>query len=266
MSLVANARMYAINAQLRTAWQSLFAWVAQTSGVPLIYLDYEAPAPLEALWARSDLGAVFMCGLPFSSASHRPRLVAAPIFARPRYGDLPCYCTDLIVRADTSFTCLSDTFGGRIGWTVEHSQSGYAAVRQHLLHYAPDRPESLFSRWVGPLLTPRRVVEAVLEGTIDVGPLDSHVLDLLRRHEPETARLLRVVESTAMTPNPPLVASPQIADNTVEELRGALQSCVAEPTMATMLDTLQIRRFAPIDATIYDVLRQRAQAMDARWA
>jgi ABC-type phosphate/phosphonate transport system substrate-binding protein len=59
----------------------------------------------------------------------------------------------------------------------------------------------------------------VLRGEIDVGPLDSYVHDLLERHEPETAARLRVVESTAMTPIPLLVASPGIEDDALARLR-----------------------------------------------
>jgi ABC-type phosphate/phosphonate transport system substrate-binding protein len=256
MSLVANARMYAVTPAVRAAWQDLFAWVAETAGVPLAYLDHAAP--LEALWARDDLGAAFMCGFPFASAARKPVLLAAPVPSPARYGGAPRYCTDFVVRADSRFASLSDTFGGRIGWTVGHSQSGYNAVRHHLL----GQPQPLYAAWVGPLVTPRRVIEAVLDDTIDVGPLDSYVHDLLRRHDPETASKLRVVESTAMTPIPPLVASPAVDGETVERLHRALLSCHAEPTMAATLDALLLSRFDAVDPADYQLLLSWAQQAD----
>src|SRR5436190_620117 len=88
------------------------------------------------------------------------------------------------------------------------SRSDLAAA--FMLGYRQSRDggkENLFAASVGPLLTPRRVIEALLQGDIDVGPLDSYVHDLLRVHEPDTASRLRTVESTAMTPIPPLIAS-----------------------------------------------------------
>jgi len=124
MSLIANARMYAVTPAVREAWRTLFDWAARKSGVPLEYIDHAAPEPLETLWARADLGATFMCGFPFASAIRKPALLAAPVPSPPRYGALPRYCTDFIVRGDRPFARLSDTFGGRIGWTVGHSQSG----------------------------------------------------------------------------------------------------------------------------------------------
>jgi ABC-type phosphate/phosphonate transport system substrate-binding protein len=262
MSLIANARMYAVTPGVREAWQRLFDWMARTSGVPLEYIDHAAPAPLETLWAREDLGATFMCGFPFALAPRKPGLIAAPVPSPPRYGGMAQYCTDFIVRADRPFARLSDTFGGRIGWTVGHSQSGYNAVRYHLLRYRGEQNKPLFAKWVGPLITPRRVIEHVIDGEIDVGPLDSYVHDLLRRHEPETAARLRTVESTAMTPIPPLIASPTVTEDIVKRLRGALMSGAIQTEMAATLEALMVTRFAPVNPADYMVLVSQAREAD----
>jgi ABC-type phosphate/phosphonate transport system substrate-binding protein len=262
MILVANARMYAVTPAVREAWRTLFDWVARTSSVPLEYVDHAAPALLETLWAREDLGATFMCGFPFASAARKPGLIAAPVPSPPRYGGLPRYCTDFIVRADRPFARLSDTFGGRIGWTVGHSQSGYNAVRYHLSRYRRDHSEPPFAEWVGPLITPRRVIEHVITGKIDVGPLDSYVHDLLKRNESETAVRLRTVESTAMTPIPPLVVSSTVADDIVERLRGALMSGAIQTELAATFDVLVMTRFAAVKPTDYAVLLSQAREAD----
>ena len=257
-SLVANARMYSVTPAVKAAWQTLLGWVAQASGVPLAYVDHAPPAPLEALWARPDLGAAFMCGFPFAAAVPRPQLLAAPVPAPPHYQGKPVYCTDFIVRADRPFMRLSETFGGRLGWTVVHSQSGYNAVRHHLLGRADARFE-----WIGPLVTPRRVIEALLSGAIDVGPLDSYVHDLLKRHDPEFAAKLHTVESTAMTPIPPLIASPATDEDAAARLRAALLSCHAEPALAPTLDTLLLLRFAEVAPADYQPLLLQAEHADA---
>jgi ABC-type phosphate/phosphonate transport system substrate-binding protein len=262
MSLIANARMYAVTPAVREAWRTLFDWAARKSGVPLEYIDHAAPEPLETLWARADLGATFMCGFPFASAIRKPALLAAPVPSPPRYGALPRYCTDFIVRGDRPFARLSDTFGGRIGWTVGHSQSGYNAVRCHLSRCRRENSEPLFAEWVGPLITPRRVIEHVIAGKIDVGPLDSYVHDLLKRNEPETTVRLRTVESTAMTPIPPLVVSSTVADDIVERLRGALMSGAIQTELAATFDVLVMTRFAAVKPTDYAVLLSQAREAD----
>jgi ABC-type phosphate/phosphonate transport system substrate-binding protein len=256
--LVANARMYTVSPAVKAAWQKLLAWVAQESGVPLTYIDHAPPAPLDDLWSRPDLGAAFMCGFPFAAAAPQPLLLAAPVPAPPRYQGKPIYCTDFVVRADRPFRRLSETFGGRIGWTVTHSQSGYNAVRHHLLGRANARFE-----WIGPLVTPRRVIEALLSGAIDVGPLDSYVHDLLERHDPELAAKLHTVESTVMNPIPPVVASAATGVDAAARLRAALLSCHTEPTLAATFETLLLARFAPVDPADYQVLLTQERDADA---
>jgi ABC-type phosphate/phosphonate transport system substrate-binding protein len=282
--LVVNARMYAVTPAVRDQWRALFDWIGRDCGLALTYVEHAAPAPLEELWSRGDLAAAFMCGYPFAMASPQPQLVVAPIPSPPRYGRRALYCTDFVVRADSKIGRLSAAFGGSIGWTVEHSQSGFNAVRYHLLSYrssplhtpstlpspasegvsgrgqAGDGSEKqLFSASVGPLVTPRRVIQALLQDEIDVGPLDSYVHDLLRLHEPETAARLRTVESTAMTPMPPLIASPATAPETVETLRRALLGVATRPPLAMILADLLLAGFMRVDAADYNCLLDQAR-------
>ena len=265
--LVANARMYAITPAVRDGWRALFDWVGRRSGVPLTYIDHAAPAPLEKLWSRGDLAATFMCGFPFASAMPRPLPVAAPVPSPPRYRRRPVYCTDLVVRADSGIERLCEAFGGRIGWTVAHSQSGFNAVRHHLLRYRRDTSAPLFAASIGPLVTPRRVIEAVLERGIDVGPLDSYAHDLLKHYEPATAAMLRTVDSTMMTPIPLLIASPSAAPDTIARLRRTLLAATAEPEAAAILEGLLLAGFAVVDAADYgQTLEQARDAAAAGYA
>ena len=262
-ALVANARMYAVTPAVREAWTALFRWVGQVAGVPLTVVEHAAPAPLEELWARLDLGLAFMCGYPFARGHEPVQPVAAPIPSPPRYRGQPLYWTDFVVRADSPSRTLSDAFGGRIGWTVQHSQSGFNAVRHHLLGYRQARERALFRESVGPLVTPRRVLEAVLSRTIEVGPLDSYFHDLLRRHEPDTAAALRTIESTAPTTIPLLVASATVPPAVVERLRDALVRAGSDAQAAPLLHPLLLTGFAAVDGASYAGLLERAAEAEA---
>lgn len=262
-ALIANARMYAVTREVTEAWRALFDWVSRQAEVPLVYVDHAAPAPLEELWSRGDLALTFMCGFPFAAANPQPQPVAAPVPSLPRYGAQPVYCTDFVVRADSEFIRLSDTFGARIGWTAIHSQSGFNAIRHHLLRYRHGKSERLFAASIGPLVTPRRVIEAVIEGSIDVGPLDSFVHDLLKRHEPNTASQLRAVEHTIMTVIPPLIAAPSTPPDVVKRLRHALFTVAADPAAKSILAELLLAGFVPVDVTKYEQLLMQASEAES---
>ena len=78
MSIV-NARMYAVNAACKADWHALLSTALADARLDWPIIDFDTPAPLNALWARDDLGAVMMCGLPFSRRNPQPTLVAAPL-------------------------------------------------------------------------------------------------------------------------------------------------------------------------------------------
>lgn len=256
--------MYSLNAPTAAAWRALLAWVLARAGVEGGEVaDYPAPAPLADLWARDDLAGVFMCGYPFARANPRPALLAAPVPALEHCAGAPVYWTDIVVRADSDIRALPDVFGRRFGFTTPESQSGYQAPRHLFAPYARQRGTALFAATVGPLVTPRRVIEAVLGGACDAGPVDGYALALLRASEPELAGALRVIASTAPTPIPPLVASPGVDADRVARLRAAFAAVATVDTLAPVRARLLLARFDLPASADYDALLARASEADA---
>lgn len=264
---VANARMYSVSPAAATAWKDLFHWLRTDSGIALEAIDHAFPLPLSDLWVRNDLGAAFMCGFPFMLAPHRPRPVAAPVPTGALYGGRPVYATRLVVRADSRFRSLEDTFGRRLGYTVPDSHSGYNALRHHLLPFYRNRNANLYRESIGPLTTPRRVIEALLAGDIDVGPLDSYALDLMMRHDAPLASRIRIVATTDPAPIPFLVAAAECPDDVIAGLQAALAGFATAPGCAPLRDRLCLDAFAPVDLSAYDLmLRWDAEARAADYA
>jgi ABC-type phosphate/phosphonate transport system substrate-binding protein len=264
MQFVANARMYSINPGAAAAWKDLFVWLAHESGVDLRVIDHAFPLPLAELWSRPDLACGFMCGFPFIRAKNPPKPVAAPVLLAAPIQGRPVYVTRLIVAADSSFQTLEDTFGGRLGYTVDDSHSGYNALRHHLLPYRLKHGANLYRESVGPLYTPRRVIEAVLARDIDVGPLDGFAYDLMLRHEPELAKRIRIVATTDAAPIPFLVASPQCPDGIVNALQGSLAGFGRSPACTELRHRLCLQGFVPVAVKDYDLIaRWDAEAREA---
>lgn len=249
-----NARMYAVTPAVEAAWRTLLEQVTREAGVPLDYLPYPAPQPLETLWNRGDLGCVFMCGFSIALGVAAVTPIVAPI---PRLEGTPSYRSDLIVRTDAPFRTLEDTFGGRAGWTVRHSHSGFNAFRHHLVRYRTrDRPR-LYREVLGDLVTARAILDAVREGRIDVGPLDAYWHRLIARHAPETVHGVRVIASTDLAPIPPFVASAGTPAESVESLRAAFLAAPRRDWFAPLADQLLIEGFAAVTADHFQVLLDR---------
>jgi ABC-type phosphate/phosphonate transport system substrate-binding protein len=255
MPYVANARMYSVNPAAAAAWKDLFGWLARESGVDLHAIDHAFPLPLAELWSRTDLACAFMCGFPYALAPpHRPRPVAAPVPLGAPVRGRPVYATRLVVRANSKFRSLEDTFGGRLGYTVEDSHSGYNALRHHLLPYYQQHNARLYRESVGPLFTPRRVIEALLADAIDIGPLDSYALDLMLHHEPDLAPLIRSVATTDVAPIPFLVASPACPDDIISALQAVLATFGDAPACMDMRSRLCLEAFVPVVTDDYGLM------------
>jgi len=252
--MIANARMYSVNAAAAATWRTLLGLDAEV-------VDYAAPAPLAALWSRDDLGSVLMCGLPYSLRAPVPQLVAAPIPSPARYGGRPVYMTDLAVRADSPWQRIEESFGGIVGYTVTDSQSGYFALRRFLAPYHEQAARPLYRAVVGNLLNARGVIDALVDERIDVGPLDSYSFDLLRRFEPALAAQVRIVASTAPTAIPAFVATTVLDPDALTRLRNTFVSVAAAPGLRDVRDALLLRGFAVPEAVDYTPLRTSHDAL-----
>ncbi len=248
---IMNARMYAVTPAVEVAWRSLLERITEEAGVAFDYVAYPAPQPLETLWARSDLGCVFMCGYPVALQLARVVPLAAPIPRAPWAVGRPVYRSDLIVRADSRYLALEDTFGGRAGWTVEHSHSGFNAFRHHLLQYRTQARPALYGEMVPSLVTARAILDSVRAGRIDVGPLDAYWHMLIAKHEPALTAGIRVLDSTAVATIPAFVTAATTPASTIKGLRLAFASVSRHAWFGKYADTLLIEGFAAVDTPDY---------------
>src|SRR5262249_56974123 len=104
----------------------------------------------------------------------RPVPTASPAPDPEPFSGRAVYWTDIVVRADSRSERDDDLAGASFGWTAEDSQSGYQAVRRHFARRALERGGRFFGSLRGPLVTPRAVVDSILAGAIDAGPLDAY--------------------------------------------------------------------------------------------
>ena len=255
---VVNARMYSVTPGTAAAWREVLAWVLLQADLDWPFVEHTAP--IARLWARDDLGLALMCGLPFAQRDARPTLVAAPVPSPARYANRPVYMTDFVVAAPSSHRTLADTFGGVVGYTLADSMSGGVAPLHHLAALrTPERPR-LFRAAVGDLVHARGVIDALVAGRIDVGPLDGYSHDLLRANDPAFAAQVRTVATTAPLPIPPLVATASLATEELGRLREALLAAHEAEVLRAPMARLLLARFAVPDPADYAPLAAMAHA------
>ena len=249
--MIMNARMYAVTPEVEAAWRALLGHVTAEAGLSLDYVTYPAPQPLENLWARPDLGCVFMCGYPIALKIADVEPIAAPVPRADWAEGRAVYRSDLIVRRDAPYKTLEETFGGRAGWTVRHSHSGFNAFRHHLLSYRTQERSSLYGSMAGDLVTARKILDSVLDGSIDIGPLDAYWHMLIALHKPELTAGIRVLASTDLAPMPAFVAAPSMPAEDVAALKAAFAAAATRDWFGSFKDTLLLDGFEPVDQAAF---------------
>jgi ABC-type phosphate/phosphonate transport system substrate-binding protein len=256
--------MYSVSPQAAALWRALLAALFAKADLPVTLIDHAEPAPMEELWRRSDKGAVFMCGLPFSRAEPQPVLVAAPVPSLPEFDGQARYWSELVVRAESALRAVPDTFGTRIALTVPGSQSGCVAALTYFMSANAELP--LFGEVIAPTITPLGALSAVISGTADIAPIDSYALELLREYRPDLTSQVRIVGQTAPTPIPPLVASREgLDEEDLDALQSAFLDAHRSASIKTIMDKLLLQRFTRPDSASYAVLRERFEAATAYW-
>jgi ABC-type phosphate/phosphonate transport system substrate-binding protein len=257
--MIANARMYSVSPEAAGLWRRLLTAVIEHAGLDVQLLEHAEPRPIDDLWQRADKAAVFMCGLPFSRSLPRPELIAAPVPSPPDFRGLPQYWSEMVVRRDSAFRSIEDTFGGRIALTVPDSQSGCLAAMYYLMGIADRFP--LYREIITPQVTPLGAMSAVVDGAADVAPIDSYAFSLLQKYRRDLTSQLRSVARTAPTPIPPLVASRP----GFEALTATFLEAHKIATIAPMMWDLLLERFVRPDPATYDVLRLNFEAASRYW-
>ncbi len=252
--LVTSLRMYNATARARDAWKALLGRVFADSGASVRFIEHGFPQPIASLWSEPGLCGAFMCGWPFARASRGIQPIAAPVPSPPRYAGLPRYCSEFLVREESGFASLEDTFGHRVGWMSSDSHSGFNAPRAVLARYVTAERRALYGESRGPLATPARALDALRARDVDVVALDSYYLDLVRHHEPERLAGIRTVATTPWAPVPLLVAGPQVDPGLVARLRERVVALHEDASCRPLLAEVILARFVDVDVPAYDAL------------
>lgn len=200
---------------------------------------------------RGDVGMALLCGLAYAllhdSSPERFAAVAAPVVDDPRGEDAPVYFSEIVVPARSPARALDDLAGARFAYNETLSFSGYRALE----HELGQRGEGW--QWFGESLhtgSHAASLEKILAGEADAAAIDSHVLVLTRRRNPERAAGFKVVESLGPYPAPPLAM-----DRGACDLPAARVTALLSQLPVDCLHAAAIRRWQPVDDAYYDPIR-----------
>lgn len=197
-----------------------------------------------------------VCGLAYVERARRGDCpvepVAAPVVRGARYGGRPVYFSDVIVRRDSPCRSFADLRGRSWAYNEPLSQSGYGITRYMLAR--DGHPKGFFGRIVDAGWH-ERAVRLVAAGACDASAIDSHLLALILRDEPDLANELRVIEVLGPSTIQPVVVARRLPRSVKATLRRTFLSLADDPAAGPPLADAQIERLVSVRDCDYDDLR-----------
>ena len=249
---------------LAPSMQPVYAWIAEAvaDGLGTTAELHVGRSYGELTDGQADLA--FLCGLPYVHLADAPiplvTPMAAPVLEGERYGGRPIYFSDVIVAADSPFQCFEDLRGAAWAFNEPDSQSGYGVVRAHLARLGET------SGYFGGVVEAGfhdTAIRMVAEGGVDGAAIDSQVLSIALRDEPDLDRRLRVVETMGPSTIQPVVASANLEPEVREAVRRVLTGLGDDPAASGPFARGLLRAFVPVEDADYDDIRGMEAAADA---
>ncbi len=215
-------------------------------------------------FAAGQVDVGFICGLPYVLLARQSpppvELLAAPVLAGERYQDRPIYFSDVIVHRDSPYQSFADLRGCTWAYNDPDSHSGYNITRYRLIQMGQTR--GFFGRVVAAGWH-QRAIQMVCAGEIDAAAIDSQVLAIELRDQPELAAQLRVIDTLGPAAIQPVVAASRLPDSLKTELQAILLTMSDDPVTRERLAHGFIRRFALVTDATYDDIREMLAAAEA---
>ncbi len=205
----------------------------------------------------ADADVSFVCGLAYVELAGPGGLpleaIAAPVLEGERYGGMPIYFSDVIVRRDSPFRCFADLRGRSWSYNEPRSHSGYGVTRHHLVRLG--ETNGYFGRVVEAGWH-QRSIRLVATGEVDASAIDSQVLALAVRARPELSERLRIIDALGPSTIQPVVAGTWLSPALRADVQGVLLEMGEQTGLRAQMARGMIERFVKVEDGSYDDLRR----------
>jgi phosphonate transport system substrate-binding protein len=244
---------------MRSVYKFITRFVSDRLGLPA---ELRVGFSYRQLYDEVDVA--FVCGLPYVQLTQHAeppvQPLAAPVLEGHRYGGQPIYFSDVVVRRDSPFRSFAELRGRSWCYNETQSQSGYGITRYHLVQLGETGGffgEVVEAGWH------ERSLRLVCSGEVDATAIDSQVLAIALRDQPELAAELRILDSLGPSTIQPIVASSRLCPTLRADLQAVLVEMHQHDLARQPLAHGFVERFVPVSDDDYDDIRAMQRASEA---
>ena len=240
--------------------ESIADYVSAQLQLPIQFIADIPWQEKEQQFDRGNIQICWLCGLPYTWKADNPlselELLAAPVVQGRRYRNQPVYYSDIVVHHDSHIQTFADLEGSCWAYNHPHSYSGCYVMRHHLFAIGKDR------RFLGEIIESgahQNSLQLILNRQVDAAAIDSYVLALELKNNPDLDSEIRVIDTLGPSPIPPWIISKSVP----LKLRQALKTVFLEMHQnlrgQAILASGHLSHFTPIEDRDYHPMRQGAQ-------
>jgi len=238
-------------AESLTFYEDIFDYIGEKLGQGVEMIQRKTYAEVNFLMKEGRIDAAFVCSRPYVEG-HRDfgmELLCVPVcFGKTEYYSY------FIVHKDSSYQKLEDLRGKVFAFTDPLSNTG-TLIPTYMLAKMGETPESFFRRYIF-TYSHDNSIRSVAENFVDGAAVDSLIWEYLNAKGQEWPAQTRIIFKSVPCGIPPVVVSPKIDHELKEKLRSAFLNMHIDPTGQEILKRVLIDRFAEIEDSAYDSIRQ----------
>ncbi len=232
-------------------YEDIFDYIGEKLGRGVGMVQRKTYAEVNFLMKEGRIDAAFVCSRPYVEG-HRDfgmEVLCVPVcFGKTEYSSY------FIVHKDSPIQNLADLRGKVFAFSDPLSNTGML-VPVYTLAMIGESPESFFKRYIFTYSHDNSIL-SVAEKFVDSAAVDSLIWEYENITEPELTAQTRIIYRSAPFAIPPVVVSPDIAQELKEKLRSAFLNMHNEPRGREILKKVLIDRFTVVEDSAYDSIRQ----------
>jgi len=240
----------------------IIAFLSRQLGIATRFINDITWQEREHLLNDHKIDVGWICGAPYVQRMYRGdaiELLAAPVYAAPRYMNKPVYFSDIMVRHDSPIHTFADLRGARWAYNNIGSHSGYEVVRHYLAQHGVN------GDYFGSVVCSgahQLSMEMIASGEIDASAIDTTVFDGVRKINPALCEQLRAIDVLGPSSQPPWVIGLHVPEAVRMALRDALTLMHEDNEGYDILQRHGFARFARVADADYDDIREMVRVAD----
>ncbi len=232
-------------------YEEIFGYIGEKLHREVEMVQRKTYAEVNFLIKERQIDAAFVCSRPYVEG-HRD--FALELLCVPVCSGKTSYRSYFIVGKDSPIQKLEDLRGKAFAFSDPLSNSGML-IPEYTLAKMGETPETFFRTYIF-TYSHDNSIRSVAEGFVDGAAVDSLIWEYENAKEPKWTARTKIIYRSALCGIPPVVVSQGIDRELKETLRTAFLTMHEDPEGRKILKKVLIDRFATIDDSAYDSIRE----------